>query len=347
MKIKCIYISCFFLLQTILWFGFTDDPYNKIAAKDVVFTIPKGFPKPTYSFTGNKLSPDKFILGRTLFYDPMLSKDGTVSCGTCHQQFAAFAHIDHKLSHGIYGLIGTRNVPPLQNLLWSNTYMWDGGVSSIEFQPINPITNPIEMNESMANVILKLQQNEAYKGLFKKAFNDTIVTADKILKCLTQFTGLMISSNSKYDKYLSDEKVFSPAEKNGLSLFKQKCATCHKEPLFTDHTYKSNGLPVDTVLKDLGRGIITKTKKDNYKFKVPSLRNVEMTYPYMHDGRFRNLKQVLDFYGTINNTNLVADDKIKQIGTLTETDKEDLIAFLKTLTDKTFLYDRRFAEPYK
>jgi cytochrome c peroxidase len=325
--------------------SFKEDPNKKITLKDISFNNPKGFPKPNYNFDNNKLSPEKFILGKTLFYDNILSKDNSVNCGTCHQQFAAFAHIDHKLSHGIYAKIGTRNVPALQNLIWKDTYMWDGGVNNLEVQPINPITNPIEMDETLVSVIAKLKRNSVYISLFNKAYKDTIINSERILKSLAQFTGLLISVNSRYDKFMNGKDTFSVSEKNGFKLFKSKCANCHTEPLFTDNSYRNNGIKIDTALKDIGRGKVTGITKDELTFKVPSLRNIEITYPYMHDGRFKTLQQVLNHYSNATNYEPNVDLSLAKIGELTLNEKTEIIAFLKTLTDRIFLFDKRFSDP--
>jgi len=326
--------------------GFNTNNYFLITPKDVELKIPKGFPKPYYKFKNNKLTPEIFVLGRKLFYDPILSKDSTISCAFCHQRIAAFAHFDHPLSHGYNGLIGKRNVPALQNLIWQDTYMWDGGVNNLEVQPVSPITNPVEMNESIAHVVEKLRRNKTYVAEFRIAFNDTTINSEQILKALAQFTGLMISADSRYDRYLNGTDTFSASEKNGLELFRDKCASCHAEPLFTDNSYRNNGIKPDSSLKDKGRGNITGLEFDDYKFKVPSLRNVERSYPYMHDGRFRNLKSVLDHYGDPANFAPNTAKEIYEIGRLSDQDKKDIIAFLLTLTDKTFLYDKRFIDPF-
>ncbi len=346
MKYKLIYTL--FVLAIVFLIGNSfvpENPYFKITAKDVELKIPKGFPKPKYDFKKNKLSADVFVLGRKLFYDNILSKDNSVSCGTCHQRIAAFAHIDHKLSHGIYAKIGTRNVPALQNLIWKDAYMWDGGVNNLEVQPINPITSPIEMDETLENVILKLKRDTTYVKLFKKAYKDTLINSERILKSLAQFTGLMVTSNSRYDKYIRKEDTFSLAEKNGLKLFRTKCESCHKEPLFTDNSYRNNGIKVDPSLKDMGRGKITGVEKENQCFKVPGLRNVERTYPYMHDGRFKNLKEVIEHYSNAAGHDQLCDSTLKKIGILSALEKKEMHAFLLTLTDHQFLLDRRFADP--
>jgi cytochrome c peroxidase len=327
-------------------YGFTcDNPFFNIGEKDVVLEIPAAFPKPVYDFSANKLSPGIFTLGRKLFYDNLLSKDNSISCGSCHQRIAAFAHIDHRLSHGIYAKIGKRNVPALQNLIWKDAYMWDGGVNNLEIQPLNPLTNPAEMDETPGNVIAKLESDGTYKQLFCKAFGDSEVTTQRILKSLAQFTGLMISANSRYDQFCAGTDTFSQAEKKGLSIFRNRCAGCHAEPLFTDNTYRNNGMMPDTSLNDEGRGAITGNEEDRYKFKVPGLRNIAMTYPYMHDGRFRNLNEVLDHYSNSGKFHEKSDKSLIRNTPLLKEEKDELILFLNTLTDKKFLYDRRFADP--
>lgn len=342
MKGKNKILILIFLCLSIIVLNSFDNDANLITKKNVKLVKPKYFPKAAYNFKNNKITPERFVLGRRLFYDPVLSQDSTISCASCHQQFAAFAHIDHKLSHGINNAIGNRNVPALQNLIWKDNFMWDGGVNHIEVQPINPITNKVEMNESMEHVIKKLERSNYYKKLFKAAYNDTIANSEKILKSLTQFTGLMISASSKYDRVIRKEISFTDSEQRGLNLFNQKCNNCHTAPLFTNNLFENNGLKIDSSLNDLGRSKITGSLADNYKFKIPSLRNVEVTFPYMHDGRFSNLKKVLDHYNNLSSVQKSDNIKLQSIGLLSETDKQDLISFLKTLTDKAFLLDRRF-----
>jgi cytochrome c peroxidase len=320
--------------------------YFVITADDVVFRVPEGFPKPVYDFQNNPLRPEVFTLGRKLFYDPILSRDSTISCASCHQRLFAFGHVDHRLSHGINGLIGTRNVPPLQNLAWSSSFMWDGGVNHLELQPVSPITNAREMDETLTHVLAKLRANGHYRADFRAAFTDTAITTEHLLKALAQFTGLMVSCNSRYDKYLRGADTFSVPEKQGLSLFREKCATCHTEPLFTNNGFRNNGLKPDTAFNDSGRARITGLEADMYAFRVPGLRNVALTYPYMHDGSMRNLHQVLDHYGDPQHFDAHASPEVRRIGVLNATDKDALYAFLLTLTDKDFIYDRRFVDPF-
>ncbi len=345
MKLKFVYL---FFFGMALYLGLNsfveNNPYFIITTKDVEVKVPAGFPKPVYDFKENKVTPEGFVLGRKLFYDPILSADSSVSCAFCHQRIAAFAHIDHTLSHGINGLIGNRNVPPLQNLIWQQNFMWDGAINHLEVQPLAPLTNSQEMGESLKHTLEKLQRNKTYVDDFYAVFKDTAITSENLLKALAQFTSLMISANSKFDKYQRGEEEFTEHELSGLKLFRAHCENCHKEPLFTDNTFRNIGIKPDTALRDSGRIKLTGVVDDYMKFKVPGLRNVAMTYPYMHDGRFRTLQQVLKHYADgVFYTNY--DKSIEKNVGLTNQEQSDIITFLKTLTDEQFLHDRRFADP--
>lgn len=300
------------------------------------------FPEPVYTFEGNKQDYDKFLLGKALFFDPILSSDSTVSCALCHEQPHAFGGHSTAFSEGVNGALGNRNSPPIFNLAWSPAFMWDGGINHIEVMPVAPITNPVEMNETMANVIAKLQQSERYRALFKAAYGTEEVTDQKLLKAMTQYLVMIISDNAKYDRMRRGEATFTATEQAGYDLFVQKCSQCHTEPLFTDHSYRNNGL--DATFTDLGRALITQQASDEGTFKVPSLRNVELTYPYMHDGRFFTLNQVLDHYsaGVVQSSTL--DPMLSSGIPLTGTEKQQLIAFLKTLTDYKLLENQWLRE---
>lgn len=309
-----------------------------------IFVIPQGWPQPRYDFMKNPLSDEGFRLGRVLFYDPILSKDSSTSCSTCHIQFTAFTHGDHRVSHGINGLKGTRNPMVLFNLAWYNSFRWDGAANHIETQPIGPITNPIEMDNTLSNMIFKLQRSKRYSRLFYKAFGDTVVTLSKVMKSLSQFLLCLQSHNSKYDKVMRKEpgSWFDNQEERGYNIFKANCSSCHEEPLFTNQQFMDNGLSMDSVYKDLGRGAVTGLKKDSLCFRVPSLRNVAVSSPYMHDGRFNTLDEVLDHYsnGVIQRENTARS--LYHGLKLNKDEKSDLVAFLNTLTDKTFLYELRY-----
>ncbi len=306
--------------------------------------VPKDWPKPVYNFKDNPLTEEGFQLGRNLFYDPILSRDKTISCASCHLQQTGFTHVDHNVSHGIEGRIGTRNSLALINLAWSKNFMWDGGVNNLEVQPINPITSPLEMDEKLENVVTKLQHSQKYRELFTKAFGDEKVTSQRILKALAQFTVMLKSSDSKYDKVMRKEDKYNEREQRGYDLFKTNCASCHKEPLFSDDRFEKNGLSIDTTLNDLGRIKISSKKEDYLRFKIPTLRNIQYTPPYMHDGRFKSLTEVVKHYNFLGNDKNLPKELAKPMN-LSDNDRVDLVSFLLTLTDKEFLFDKRFSFP--
>jgi cytochrome c peroxidase len=332
-----------------LWSCKVDPKINKpIPSDDLAEIIPEGWPQPTYRFTNNPISEETFVLGRSLFYDPILSLDNTISCGSCHQQFVAFANADHNLSHGIDGLLGTRNSPALFNLAWYNIFMHDGGINHIEIQPVATIENPVEMGLSFSEALNKLRSSQKYVKMFSDAYGSQEITGDKMLKAMAQFMALMYSNNSKFDNWKRGQNNInlSQAERRGYQTFLAKCNICHTEPLFTDLSFRSNGLSVSTTLRDSGRFYITRLYQDRWKFKVPSLRNIALTGPYMHDGRYQTLQQCMDHY-TDHVTNLENLDPLLQPGgiPLSSSEKADLIEFLQTLTDYKFINDKRFSDP--
>ncbi len=314
-----------------------------VQEENISFTIPEGWPAPAYNFENNTLTNAGFYLGRKLFYDPRLSRDNSTSCGSCHQAFAAFAHAEHDLSHGVDGLLGNRNSPPIFNLNWHTSFFWDGGVNHIESQPINPIQNPVEMDETLPNIIAKISTDEKYRQMFKEAWGDETINSQRIFKSIAQFMGAMVSANSKYDQYTRGNATLTQEEQNGLTVFNNNCATCHKAPLFTDFSYRNNGLKPSTV-NDSGRAHITREAQDMYKFKVPSLRNLKYTAPYMHDGRIKSLEHVLDYYATGIHQSATLDAQLQNGIQLTTQQRSDLLAFLNTLNDESFVKDKRFHE---
>jgi len=313
------------------------------------FQKPSNFPEPVYHFSTNTVTKDGFELGRKLFYETMLSANNTISCGSCHIQTAAFTHHGHTVSHGIFDRQGTRNAPPIMNLAWNTSFMWDGGIVDLDLQSIAPITNHLEMDETMPNVMNKLRNSSIYPALFKKAYGSEEITTTDFLKALSQFMAMCVSSNSKYDSVMRNEagKKFTADEQQGRLLVQQKCGACHQEPLFTDHSFRNNGI-TPSMVNDEGRYMVTQIDSDKYKFKVPTLRNLAYTAPYMHDGRLLTLDAVLEHYNShVQNTpNL--DPLFQQGGTLgiplTTDEKSRITAFLNTLNDKSFLFDKRFSE---
>lgn len=310
--------------------------------------LPSNFPQPVYDLKANPLTEKGVQLGKELFYEGKLSRTGAVSCGFCHQQPSAFTHHGHEVSHGVDDRLGKRNSLPISNLIWMKTFFWDGGVNHLDFVPLNPMENPLEMDETLENVLKKLNESEHYRAAFREAFGVEEIKSTEFLKALSQFTATLISANSRYDKYVRQEGgKLTTQELNGLTLFKNKCSSCHATDLFTDGSYRNNGITNDFRF-DKGREEVTSNLSDRGKFKVPSLRNVEYTDPYMHDGRFTSLEEVLNHYSDgvqISETvdPLLLKDARPGIA-MTEGEKADIIAFLKTLTDKEFLTDRRFSE---
>ena len=312
----------------------------------MVQEIPDGFPVPNYRFENNPLTEQGFQLGRKLFYDGRLSRDGNFPCASCHQQFAAFSTFDHNLSHGFNNAFTTRNAPALFNLAWQKEFHHDGGINNIEVQPLAPITAVNEMAETIDNIIVKLEADEDYKNMFRQAFGDETINSQRILKALAQFTASITSADSRYDRMLKGKASFDAFEQRGYTIFKARCTTCHPEPLFTDFSYRNIGLPMDPYLKDLGRMRITNNPADSLKFKVPSLRNANITYPYMHDGRFYGLTQCVQHYRQENITPSSTLDPLLANGMqLSDQDVSDLVAFLRTLTDSTLIANPRFSQP--
>jgi cytochrome c peroxidase len=336
--------------KLILFFGFGILLYGIYAfsiwqTTPIYLDVPKNWPKPVYDFSKNPLTEEGFQLGRHLFYDPILSRDNTISCASCHLQQTGFTHVDHDLSHGIDGKIGTRNSMTIMNLAWAKTFMWDGGVNHLDVQPLQPITSEVEMDETMENVVAKLKKSEKYQILFHQAFGEKEITGQLTLKALSQFVVLLTTTNSKYDKVMRNEESFTEMEEKGYALFKINCASCHQEPLFTNDNFENNGLAIDTTLNDNGRMRITQKESDKYKFKVPTLRNIQFTFPYMHDGRFETLNEVVKHYnsGIVNSPTLAK--QLQKPMQLSDNERTEIVAFLKTLTDTEFLFNPRFSYP--
>lgn len=335
-----LFVCCVLL---IIGAGKGPGPFNPTYLE---FKIPQGWPKPPINiFAKNRLTEEGFLLGRKLFYDGRLSRDGNFPCASCHQQFSAFANYEHDFSHGFNNAFTQRNAPPLFNLAWMTELQWDGGVNHIEVQPLSPLTAPNEMAENIDSVLRKLRKDTAYIRLFKAAFGTIEINSQRMLKALAQFTGSIVSANSKYDKVKRGENSFTYSELNGYNTFKVNCSGCHKEPLFTDNSFRNNGLAMNTLINDHGRMKITGDKNDSLKFKVPTLRNVSLTYPYMHDGRFFSLGQVIDHYRTgIHTDQPNLDSSLKIRLPMSNTEKNNLIYFLFTLTDSALVHNPRFAE---
>lgn len=341
--------AALFLWGAVIACTYQPDPTPEAETEALAFDYPAYFPKPVYDFSKNPLTREGFELGRFLFYDGILSRNGTISCGTCHQQSGAFTHHGHDLSHGIDDRLGNRNAPSIQNLAWRTSFFWDGGIPHLDVLSIAPIENPVEMDDNLPNVLRKLRESERYPPMFKEAFGTPEVTSERMLKALSQFMLYAVSADSRYDNFRrGTTNALSSAEKEGLSIFEAKCGSCHSAPFFTNDGFANNGLD-NSRNPDTGREQITLNPADKHKFKVPTLRNIAYTAPYMHDGRFISLRQVLDHYekGVHDSPTLAPELKSNsRVGIqLTEDDKEKIIAFLRTLSDERFIRDWRFADP--
>lgn len=336
----------FVLLGTLAINSCRKSDVRKFPRPDAInFNIPEGFPQPVYQFENNPLTKQGIALGRKLFYESRLAAYGDVSCGSCHQQHAAFTQFDHDLGHGTNHQHTTRNNPVIFNTVWHTSMGWDGGIADLPSQIEACIVAPERMGETLNVVASKLANDSAYKRLTGEAFGDENLTGEKIQKALTQFVATIVSANSKYDKMKRGEAQFNASEQSGYELFKSKCASCHKEPLFTDFSFRNTGLEINPSHPDYGRMEVTGNSADSLKFKVPTLRNVGFSGYFAHDGRFLDFTQMIDHYGTgvVNGPTL--DPLLQEPMTFTNLERFYLQEFLYTLDDSTLVSDPRFAEP--
>ena len=325
--------------------------------------MPGFFPQNVNVPADNPLTEDGVELGRFLFYEKKLSGNNTMSCGSCHQQEKAFT--DGKaLAVGIDGLEHKRSTMSLANMLWNKHFNWDGGSFSLEEQARIPIENPVEMHQDLEEAVQELQATALYPEMFLKAFGSDTITEERILKSLSQFERTLISANSRYDQYLQDQDVLTEEEVEGMQLFMThpeprmglrggNCGDCHGGTLLTMQTFHNNGL--DEVFTDNGLGEVSGIPRQNGMFRAPSLRNIALTAPYMHDGRFKTLEEVLTHYNDHMNYNspnldpLIIESSNQFNGktlSLTEEEKRKIILFLHTLTDSTFISDKSFSDPF-
>ncbi len=298
----------------------------------------------------NPLTKEGIELGRALFYEPMLSGDDSQSCASCHLAEASFTDPD-KLSKGIDGLLGTRNAMPIINVGWMKKLFWDGRATGLEDQAIFPVEDPLEMHADWDNVIQKLQASEQYQALFRKAFKVKGVSKERAVKAIAQFERTMISANSKTDKVLAPGSgiFYTDQEQAGRDLFfseRADCFHCHGSILFTDSKFHNNGLD-ENHEADFGLFKVTQNPADKGKFKTPTLRNLKFTAPYMHDGRFQTLDEVLEFYSDQVQVSASLDPLMSHNGgiEMTATERADLKAYLLTLTDSSFINNKDFWDP--
>lgn len=335
--------------------GFKPTPYSLIK--------PTHFPNMVIP-DDNPLTKEGVELGRFLFYEKRLSGDNTMSCATCHMPQNGFSDAN-QFSVGIDGIAGTRQSMALVNLGWENFFFWDGRASSLEEQILEPVPNPIEMHQSWKDAVSKLNADVKYRNLFFRAFNEEGIDSIKVTKAIAQFLRTLVSGESKYDvmyKYENSMTLNSneqsvlgtidPEEWAGYDLFKSlngaDCFHCHNGPLMQVKKFSNNGLMPNSI-NDLGRAHVTKNPEDNYKFKVPTLRNIALTAPYMHDGRFATLDEVIEHYSSGIHMSPTIDPLIEfgsQGGVQLDVQEKYLLKkFLLTLTDNNFINNPNFKDP--
>ena len=311
----------------------------------ITIQVPSGFPAMEQSVANLDLTVEGVALGRRLFYDKQLSADGSTSCGTCHEQRAAFGTFEHDLSHGVFNSHTLRNAPPLFNLLWQKNFHWDGAFRSLPEEAVQPLTGSLEMGMRFELIKAYLENDPSYRESFKKVFGTWFIRPDLITRAISQFTATFLSANSKYDRVKKGIDRFDNYEQAGYQLYQTNCAGCHTEPLFTDQQYRNIGLPINPTLNDLGRFRLTGNRSDSLKFKVPSLRNVAASSNYMHDGRFATLQQCIRHYRYGIQPSSTLDPALQNGIPLSDAEEYNLIQFLKCLTDSSFLNNPALARP--
>ncbi|HXQ77442.1 MAG TPA: cytochrome c peroxidase [Gemmatimonadaceae bacterium] len=301
--------------------------------------VPPRFP-PAPAPADNAITSARLEFGKKLFYDKRLSRTGEVSCASCHQQELAFAD-PRPVSIGVHGRTGTRNAPPLINLAWNTSFFWDGGVKTLEQQAVGPITNPLEMDMTMGEVVQRVSADPEYVRLSRAAYGSEL-RPEVVTKGIASFLRSLVSGKSRFDRYLEgDAAALTASEKRGADIAlgeRGDCFHCHVGFNLTNNAFANNGL----VSADTGRTRITEKTEDEGKFKVPTLRNVALTAPYMHDGSLATLRDVIDFYSRGGQGHPNTDPIIRPLN-LSGQEKEDLLAFLGSLTDEGFVKNPRFA----
>lgn len=320
------------------------------------------FPDPNLP-EDNPLTVDGVQLGRMLFYEPLLSKNNTVSCASCHKQENAFSDV-RKLSIGVHGDSSRRQSMPIFNMALNRTgFFWDGKMPTLRSQSLIPIEDPIEMDETLENVVKKLEDRELYRNQFYRAFGDFEINSSKISLALEQFMLSIVSDNTKFDRFLLGQDTLTASEQRGMALFNAEynqflpevsgadCLHCHSGFNMENKFFSNNGLEDESSYKDLGRFNITGDPTDKGKFKIPSLRNIELTPPYMHDGRFSSLEEALEHYNSNVKVSPTLDPAILHTTNtglnLSDNDKADIIAFLKTLTDWEMIKNPKYSNPFE
>jgi cytochrome c peroxidase len=352
------------VIMAIVWACKKDEPTEMrpmLIGTPYALTIPAGFPNLPRHIV-DRLTEEGVALGRKLFFETKLSLDSTIACASCHSPAKAFSDTV-ALSLGINGGVGTRNAMPLFNLAYGTFFFWDGRATSLAAQAVEPVPNPLEMHLEWPEAVSRLSADNEYVGLFESAFGSNAITKENAGEAMGQFMTILLSGNSKFDKWQRGEGALTASEMRGFDLFRKEggdpelvpggqnggdCFHCHSvgNKLFSDFRFHNNGL--DSVFTDLGAYDVTGNNRDKGRFKTPSLRNVAYTAPYMHDGRFNTLEEVMDHYDTGGKPSETIDPFMKFSSgglNLSAQDKQDLIAFMLALSDEEFIAEEAFQNP--
>lgn len=351
-----------FLLLLGILVSSCDDDTIEVLPEDAPYTLEYGkLPQPEIP-ADNPLTVQGVKLGRMLFYEKMLSRDNSISCASCHNQKAAFSDTN-RVSIGVGGSLGKRQAMAVFNTLWhNNEFFWDGRAHLLRDQSLKPIQDDLEMDETLDNVVLKLKGKKLYRDQFKVVFGDENITAERMSKAMEQFMNSIVSYQSKFDDFLVGKAELTPLEERGKFLFFTEynpafpnasgadCQHCHGGANFENDNYMNNGIDDDVSALDDGRKTATGLATDKAKFKVPSLRNVALTPPYMHDGRFKTLDEVINHYNLVRESQTLDPSFYQQLPgglKLSDDDKKALVAFLHTLTDTHLISDPKYADPFE
>lgn len=335
-------ILCFLL---IIFVSCKDNQTIDSKCEDIVYSSPIGFPEIPFPFD-NPIKYETVMLGQKLFYDKTLSKDGSVSCASCHKQEDAFSDAGKSVSRGVANEAGMRNSPTIVNSAYQHSYFYDGRVQQLELQVKEALLSPHEMYSSEAHIVSAIRSNNAYKAFFHKAFGNDSISVLRVCKAIACFTRTIVSGDSRYDLYKRGVNInITPIEKKGIELFfsdKTQCASCHSGFNFTDNKFYSTGLY--THYYDKGYYYSTKMAKDIGTFKTPSLRNIALTFPYMHDGSVSSLSELLQHYNHGGKGFVNKDKRIDSLH-LSHIELQSLETFLLMLTDSSMINNPAYSHP--